>query len=82
MGTLDLGVCVPSAGEFIIQTRIPVKKIGEGEITFYTGSEEASFYPVSEDTSFLRLDLLRSCLMASRGDVVGVQRVISKPTGQ
>jgi hypothetical protein len=82
LGTLDLGVCVPSAGEFIIQTRIPVKKIGEGKITFYTASEETSFYPVSEDASFLRLNLLRSCVMASHGDVIGVQRVSSKPTGQ
>ena len=80
-GILDLGVCVPSEGEFIIQTRIPVKKIGEGDIAFYMDSEE-TFYPVSEDAPFLRLDLLRSCVMSYRGGVTGVQRESSKPTGQ
>lgn len=84
----DLGLCVPTDGGFCLQTRIPVKRIGEGKLCFnvvsgYAASSE-QFVPVSESESFLYLAMLDTAYLEKRNGQTGVciQTDSSKPTGQ
>ena len=81
-GFRDLGICVPSGNEFIIETRIPSKQIGDREVRFQAESEKDSFFPVYANQRFLHLDILRSSVLAFRSGEIGVQIVSSNPTGQ
>ena len=81
-GMRDLGICVPSDGSFVIQTQVPVKALGEGDLFFSIASEKLSFYPVEANKPFARLDIVRECVMSVQNGQIGVQMDISKPTGQ
>lgn len=76
---LDLGICVPMDNQFGIETRVPVKRIGERVMDILT---EETFYPVSQDKPFSRLYQLRSSVFTVLEGSYGVQKVISSPTGQ
>lgn len=85
---VDLGVCVPIEGGFGLQTRIPVKRLGEGELCFKVVSGNAAsselFIPVSESEPFLHLSMLDTAYLVKRNGQTGVclQTDSSKPTGQ
>lgn len=76
---LDLGICVPMEERFGIETRVPVKWVGEKVLTIRT---EEAFYPVSADKPFLHLQQLRSSVFTVRDGLYGIQKDISNPTGQ
>ena len=78
-GILDLGICVPMEEGFGIETRIPVKRVGEKILTIHT---EESFHPISKEKPFLYLHQLRNCFYAVRDGKPGIQKSISNPTGQ
>lgn len=71
--TRDLGLCVPSGQEFILQTRIPIKYFGQGEYSFYLEQPGAeAFIPVSCDRPFPAVDRLESGKFAMRGEKPGI----------
>ena len=81
-GMRDLGICVPSEGEFVIETRVPVKQLGEGELSFCVTSDKNMFHPVEADKPFEHPDILRDCVLCFQKGQIGVQMAISRPMGQ
>lgn len=81
-GVQDLGICVPSGSGFAIETRVPVKRIGEGAVSFQVAPEFGPFYAASPDKPFSHLGDLRNCVFRFQNGQAGVQIVISNPTGQ
>ncbi len=50
----DLGICVPVGEQHCIDTRIPVKRLGEGDMHFYL-VQKKQFVPVYEDKPFAHI---------------------------
>ena len=59
---INLGVCVPNHGEFILEKKLPIKYLGAGELSFYIGKKSAGkglrIVPVSEDKPFGAIAML------------------------
>ena len=81
-GMRDLGICVPLEEKFVIQTRVPIKQLGEGEMYFCVHSEKNAFVPVETDKPFEHLDMIRDSALSFQNGQIGVQTSISKPIGQ
>lgn len=88
---IDLGICVPMDGGFGIRTRIPVKRLGEGEFCFSAARRndkpEEQFVPVETGRPFIFLSQLKNARLAVRNGKTGIllsdtQSSISRPTGQ
>ena len=82
LGQRDLGICVPGKEGFEIRTKIPIKYLGEGPFRFAVAEEKDNFYPVRQDRPFAHLRDVRRSVMVRRDGIMGIQTVISKPTGQ
>ena len=91
-GIHDLGICIPEQGQYILQKRIPISKVGEGDLSIYPvpkGTREKDcFIPVFPDEPFAYLSRLKNAVLEYRDGKPGVkipmedQSSISKPTGQ
>ena len=81
-GTIDLGLCVPQVTGFGVETRIPVKYLGDGDLIFRTTEQTDVFWAVYPHKPFQRLDKLRGAVFAQRDGHIGIQMSISNPTGQ
>jgi len=72
----SLGVCIPSENGFGLQTRIPVKRLGEGNLVFRAVPKhtelKGKFVPLSPDKPFDCIDKLHRAYLAVRGSAVGV----------
>ena len=86
-GEANLGLTVPVAGGFGLETRIPIKRLGEGSLEFSTDAETVCV-PVNPDEpcDYIRF-LMRSKLAQRDGKTVILlprvaHRAISRPTGQ
>ena len=88
---IDLGICVPMDGGFGIRTRVPVKRLGEGEIRFWAAAHnekpQEQFVPVETGRPFIFLSQLKNARLAVRNRKTGIllsdtQSSISRPTGQ
>lgn len=90
-GEENLGVLVPEGDGFCLSTRIPVKRLGEGEPSFravprHTGAA-GRFVPVYPDEPFAYLTELKNAYLEIRGGQMGVRlpsegNAISSSTGQ
>ena len=88
---VDLGICIPMEGYFGLRTKVPVKRLGEGEFQFTADGQEkiglALFYPVDPNKPFKAIAELKNSRLATKGGQTGIT-VISdqiskdKPTGQ
>lgn len=87
----NLGVVVPVEDGFGLDTRIPTKKLGEGEMEFrlIPKTEQVSqgkFVPISPEEPFLYIQRLQNAFLAYQdgkpGAVIPQERAISNPTGQ
>lgn len=90
----DLGLCIPMGTVFGIETKIPVKLVGSGEMRFDARPNnhalEDNFYEVCDTEPFSMLSILRYSYMVTRDGKRGVsapqtspsEKVISRPTGQ
>lgn len=87
----NLGVVVPVEDGFGLDTRIPAKKLGEGEMEFrlIPKTEQVSqgkFVPISPEEPFLYIQRLQNAFLAYQdgkpGAVIPQERAISNPTGQ
>lgn len=86
---VDMGLCVPMGDKFGLETRIPVKRIGEGELHFSARPrhrQTGEFMQVLPDEPFRYIDRLKDAYFEIRGSKAGIvwkdQREMSKPTGQ
>lgn len=87
----NLGVVVPVEDGFGLDTRIPAKKLGEGEMEFrlIPKTEQVSqgkFVPISPEEPFLYIQRLQNAFLVYQdgkpGAVIPQERAISNPTGQ
>ncbi len=77
----SLGILVPEGREFVLDTRIPVKKIGDGPLSFSAvpkhGPMEGRFVPLSPEEPFRYISRLKYAYLEKRNGRVGV--VIKEP---
>lgn len=68
----NLGILVPDKGGFVLETRLPVKRIGEGPLSFRLvpkREEQVSFLPIRPEEPFAYLSRLKqSFLVISNGE--------------
>lgn len=67
--SIDLGLCVPDGHHFGLEVRVPMKKLGEGDIRFYirTQQEKKSedWFPISSEKPFPYIVKLKYAYMVS-----------------
>ena len=87
--TADLGLCVPQETDFGVDTKIPIKRLGEGSMSFHLVPKHMRgiFVPVSSDKPFDYICQLENARLAKCNGVVGVildddQNSRVRPTGQ
>lgn len=72
----DLGVCVPVENGFGVDTKAPVKKLGEGMFSFYAVPRHSDiagkFVPIRADEPFLYLEKLQGAHLAFQNGVQGI----------
>ena len=73
----DLGILVPENGAFRLTSRIPVKKLGAGEIAFKAVprhvAPDGMFVPITADEPFKYLSRLENAYLERRGEVMGLR---------
>ncbi len=71
---VDLGICVPINGVLGIDTSIPVRVIGEGEMTFKLtcGQDAGEIIPISADVPVAYLSQHRKMRYVKANDVMGI----------
>lgn len=76
-GKTDLGLLVPENGAFVLTARVPVKRLGNGQITFRAVPRHVQpgrmFVPVSAEEPFHYLSRLENAFMALRENQPGVE---------
>lgn len=89
--TVDLGLCVPMGDRFGVDTKIPIKRLGEGTLSFRLqprhNRPQGKFVPVSPEEPFHYIRQLQTAHLARQEGVVGIiipEDQISResPTGQ
>ena len=72
----SLGICVPMSGGFGINTRVPIKRIGEGSLSFYVVPRhmqvDGKFTPIKPDEPFEYLEKLKHARLEIRNGEYGV----------
>jgi hypothetical protein len=72
----NLGVPVPDGKNFALNTRIPVNKLGEGDMTVRAvpkhGAPEGKFIPISPDEPFAYLRQLEKAVFEKRNGQPGI----------
>lgn len=72
-----LGVCVPMDGMFGLDTKIPVKHIGEEPFVFSaaikSSETQEQFYPIESDKAFPHLELLASAFLCTKNNQQGIR---------
>lgn len=77
-GTMEenLGILVPMGGEFGLDTRIPVKRLGEGKLTFRIMPRHAElkgrFIPLSPEEPFRYISRLKDAHLEKRNGKIGI----------
>ena len=74
--TESLGILVPEGGAFVVTTRVPIKRLGEGELAFRAVPRHTElrgqFIPVSPEEPFAYLSRLENAFMAIRDGHSGI----------
>jgi hypothetical protein len=72
----DLGILVPGDGGFQLSTRIPVKRLGEGQMRFCLlprhESVKGMFIPLAPEEPFSYISKLRNAYLEQRNGTPGV----------
>lgn len=75
--TENLGVVIPVDGGFGLDTRIPVKRLGEGEMRFQLKPKhdvaQGSFVPIYPEEPFAYIERLKEGFLDRQGGRVGVR---------
>lgn len=65
--TEDLGILVPESGAFVLTTRIPIKRLGEGELAFRAVPRHMElrekFVPISPESPFAYISRLENAFL-------------------
>lgn len=71
-----LGVVVPSGDGFGLDTKIPVKRLGEGKMEFYLGPNHdhvmGKFIPIYPEEPFNYIERLKDAFLVRKNGQVGV----------
>ena len=74
---IPLGILVPQDDAFVLRTRIPVKQIGEGEISFLLipvhTHKECVFVPIIPEEPFSYLARLKDSFLVIRNGQPGIE---------
>lgn len=74
--TEDLGILVPQSGAFVLTARLPIKRLGDGQLRFKAVPRhvqlQGDFVPISADEPFSYLSKLENAYMQIRDGQVGV----------
>ena len=74
--TESLGIPVPKGKEFVLRTRLPVKKLGEGELSFRVVPKHAPmperWVPVCAEEPFAYLTRLEAAYLQVQDGQVGI----------
>ena len=72
----NLGIPVPKDGSFILNTKLPVKKIGEGELHFKLlpkqESPQAAFIPIKPEEPFAYIAQLKASFLELQNGQPGI----------
>ena len=75
--TENLGVLVPGEDGFGLDTRIPVKRLGEGALTFSVRSKRepdaGRFVPIAEEEPFAYIARLKESFLEIRNGQMGIR---------
>ena len=73
---VDLGVCIPMAGQFGLNIQIPCKRIGEGELCFHLlpkhDSLSGQFVEVYPEEPFAYLSRLKGAFLTQQMGKLGI----------
>ena len=73
---INLGIPAPEDGKFVLRTKIPIKRVGEGELSFRAVPKHAdltqNFVPISPEEPFAYLQRLQNAFLQVREGKVGV----------
>ena len=74
--TENLGVPVPEGEDFVLMTRIPASRLGQGEMTLRAvpkhGKPEGKFIPIAPDEPFAYLRQLEKAVFEKRNGQMGI----------
>ena len=74
--TENLGILVPEDGAFVLRTRLPVKRLGEGPLRFEAVPKQTrrreNFIPLSPEEPFRYLQRLENAYLQIRNGQAGV----------
>lgn len=90
---VDLGICVPMASAFGLETKVPIKKLGDDRLVFWIIHNDCraqeTFAEIHENEPFEFLSRLDCAKLIHRHGQAGVllkqnqsEKEISSPTGQ
>lgn len=72
----NLGLVVPMDGGFGLDTRIPVKRLGEGALAFILipkhDTPEGKFVPISPEEPFAYIERLKDAYLVKKGEQIGI----------
>ena len=72
----DLGIVVPMDGAFGLETKLPVKRLGEGRMEFLLlpkhGTPKAQFVPISPEEPFSYIVRLKEAYLVKRNGQAGI----------
>ena len=75
-GRINLGILVPENGSFVLNTKVPLKKIGEGDMTFSLVSKQeqrqGSFVPIYPEEPFAYLSRLKASFLVYENGIPGI----------
>lgn len=73
---IDLGICVPRDNGFGLETRIPIKNVGKGDLQFYVRpkhrQKDELFVPITPDEPFSYIKKLKNAYLSSKEGQVGL----------
>ena len=72
----NLGILVPRDGSFVLETKLPVKRIGEGNLSFSLVAKQESlsgtFVPISPEEPFAYISRLKESFLVIRNGQSGI----------
>lgn len=72
-----LGVLIPEGDSFCVRTSLPVKRIGEGELSFQVLSDHATptgvFVPIIPEEPFAYIARLKDSFLETQGNQTGIR---------
>ena len=74
--SINLGVVVPIDNGFMLNTKLPVKKIGEGELSFALSAKQkapsATFIPITPEEPYSYIARLKDSFLTLQDGQVGI----------